>query len=429
MKHTWLLALLFLICGTLCAMDMGEVPVSFEGRYRPVEVYARLHPSDISDLRVLPSKRNPSDWLPLRTLKERAGQGNFTAYRDDQFAAIAQAFEVAESEGWDQPLAMELMNAYATIAGTVIHDSPAGALTFPTLGQLRAERFYYRYPLVPITMGLYLLGLLLLFTGSRLQNRRWTQCAVALLVAGWMVHTVLLALRCYILARPPVSNMFETLVFVPWVAMLIGVLWNRTLLTTAAIAATLLLGILQITQLDSRLENVQAVLNSHYWLIIHVLMVVSSYAVFILCGLLGHWYLLAREGHKRLGDTILYSMYLGTALLIPGTILGGVWAAQSWGRFWDWDPKESWAFITSCIYLIVIHAYRFNHIGHRGLAMGAILGLLAVSFTWYGVNYILGAGLHSYGFGSGGESVYYLYVIAELVFVGVCLLRRRQVFT
>jgi hypothetical protein len=100
--------------------------------------------------------------------------------------------------------------------------------------------------------------------------------------------------------------------------------------------------------------------------------------------------------------------------------LGGVWAAESWGRFWDWDPKESWAFISICLYLIWVHAYRFHRIASFGLAIGAVTGLLAISFTWYGVNYILGTGLHSYGFGSGGELYYYLFVGAEsalLIFV------------
>jgi ABC-type transport system involved in cytochrome c biogenesis permease subunit len=108
---------------------------------------------------------------------------------------------------------------------------------------------------------------------------------------------------------------------------------------------------------------------------------------------------------------------LGIALLIPGTILGGVWAAESWGRFWDWDPKESWAFISSCAYLIIIHSYTFGHIRGFGLAVGSIVGLLFISFTWYGVNYVLGTGLHSYGFGTGGEFWYYGFILAEALFL------------
>ncbi len=107
----------------------------------------------------------------------------------------------------------------------------------------------------------------------------------------------------------------------------------------------------------------------------------------------------------QLSKSILHTMYIGTAMLIAGTILGGVWAAESWGRFWDWDPKESWAFISSCCYLIFIHAYTFRYIHQIGLAIGAVIGLWAISFTWYGVNYILGTGLHSYGFGSGAKGI------------------------
>src|SRR5208282_2414510 len=111
--------------------------------------------------------------------------------------------------------------------------------------------------------------------------------------------------------------------------------------------------------------NVQAVLNSPYWLTVHVLMVVGSYGAFALSGVLGHYYLFTQaftgkpqKTHVNLSaQAVLYTMYAGLTLLIPGTILGGVWAAESWGRFWDWDPKESWAFITACVYLLVIHAY------------------------------------------------------------------------
>ena len=124
---------------------------------------------------------------------------------------------------------------------------------------------------------------------------------------------------------------------------------------------------------------------------------------------------------KQLSSMILQTLYIGTAMLIAGTILGGLWAAESWGRFWDWDPKESWAFISSAFYLIWIHAYRFHKISSFGLAFGSVSGLLAISFTWYGVNYILGTGLHSYGFGSGGEHLYYAFLGTESLFLSVVL--------
>lgn len=409
---------------------LNETPVAYGGRFRPLEAYARLHQQtpimafqNAPELRLLPSRYSAGEWLPIGMLVEQ--QGNFTAYPDAAFQRIQIAYEkfrkAVQAEAPDvsqqaEQLGFALLNAYQPLAGTLIKQSAASALSYPSIGQLRAELLYYRVPWIPLTIGLYLLGALLLFANNR--------AAFITLAIGFSLHTFLLLLRCYVLARPPVANMFETLLFVPWISMLAGWLWirNHAVLGGASITSAILLTLLLITNLSSEMENVQAVLDSHYWLIIHVLMVVGSYGVFLLCGLLGHVSLISSllSLPRDLEKSILHTMYLGTALLIPGTILGGVWAAQSWGRFWDWDPKESWAFITSCIYLIIIHAYRYQKISAFGLAIGSVVGVLGVSFTWYGVNYILGTGLHSYGFGAGGEGWYYLYFTVETAFIGLC---------
>lgn len=120
----------------------------------------------------------------------------------------------------------------------------------------------------------------------------------------------------------------------------------------------------------------------------------------------------------HLSNILLTLLYIGEFLLIAGTVLGGIWAAQSWGRFWDWDPKEAWAFISAAVYALIIHAYRFNYIASFGLASGAVLGLVSILFTWYGVNFVLGTGLHSYGFGNGSGWYFFFYAAAELVFLG-----------
>ncbi len=179
-----------------------------------------------------------------------------------------------------------------------------------------------------------------------------------------------------------------------------------------------------MTDFYQNLHQVQAVLDSQFWLTLHVLLIVASYGVFILGSIIGHFYLGLFVTHRQetfmmqqISQLIFKTMYGGTVFLIMGTILGGIWAAESWGRFWAWDPKESWAFISICFYLIWIHAYRFHHIASFGLAIGAISGLLSISFTWYGVNYILGVGLHSYGFGSGGGLYYYIFLGVECIFL------------
>lgn len=382
-----------------------------------------------STFKMLPSRFGNGEWFSLAALQLQTD--NFTLYPDSLFSKIKETYqsliEDPESRELKEQLALQLKEGYTVIAGTPVIEASGKRLTYPSFNQLMTEVIYMEYPWIGVTIALYGIALILFLVG------RWNKTAFSVAIIAFIVHTIILAMRCYILERPPVSNMFETVVYVPWVAFLGAlILRNRLAVMTASAVAVVLLIILKIANIQSNMENVQAVLDSQYWLIVHVLMVVGSYGLFALSGLLGHIYLISSlrapketPFQARTAAIMLRALYFGVALLITGTILGGVWAAESWGRFWDWDPKESWAFISSCIYLIWIHAYTFRHIGNFGLAVGAITGLIAISFTWYGVNYILGTGLHSYGFGSGGEGAYFLYVFVEFAFLGAVFLNKR----
>lgn len=385
-------------------------------------------------IKALPGKFQPGEWFSLLALKVTVYHpqydrllpvGNFTPYSDQQFNEIRDSYLQWEKDPSEEKLAAlahTLHTAYQSLAGTSYTKAMGKELTYPTTRQLQIESVYYHYP--------WIWGVIILYTFACLcwllsLNRTGT----AFLIAAFTLHTLVLAARCFILQRPPVSNMFETVIYVPWIGVVVSFfLKERLAILSAALASIILLIILQLTDLNSSLDNVQAVLDSQFWLIIHVLMVVGSYGVFLLSSILGHFYLGSFLYHKEetpmmrtVFNLILQTLYLGTALLITGTILGGVWAAESWGRFWDWDPKESWAFISASAYVIFIHAFRFHKIHRFGLALGSVVGFLAISFTWYGVNYILGTGLHSYGFGSGGEGFYYLFLAIEAAFVAFVL--------
>lgn len=405
--------------------------------------------------RLLPSRKKQGEWLSLHALKTKVYDstthslipaGNFTRFPDSSFQKIRQAYvkleqsyvtDIRHIEEQFAELEFLLIEAYRPLIDLPFLQAEGKQLRYPSESQLYAETLYFRYPWIEATIACYLVALLLFLAATTLTSRL-LPIAGAVLALGMILHTSLLALRIFILARPPVSNMFETILYVPWIGMILGfVLWSysrqKLPILTATIASVILLLLLKVTQINIGLENVQAVLDSQYWLIIHVLMVVGSYGAFILCSLLAHQYLyhhLRNHTTKldELAKAILQTMYIGTALLIPGTILGGIWAAESWGRFWDWDPKESWAFISACTYVAVIHLYRFRVVGDRGLAIGAVAGGLVISFTWYGVNYILGTGLHSYGFGSGGEGYYLAFVAAELlVIASTCILYKKLI--
>jgi len=403
------LLLFLLFISTLGA----EVPVAYQGRFRPLDVNAQE-----ATLEMLPDRFVVSHWHPLNELQD--SKGNFTAYPDE----IYQRLRAAYLQGDRQELHKTLEEAYASLEGKPYEEGSTNTLYFPTQGQLQAESFYTRYPLILGCIVLYSAALLAFVLSAK-------RTALVLMLSAFALHTFILALRCYILGRPPVSNMQETIIYVPWISVLASLLLrlifkNSLVLACACLLAVALLIILRTSGLNPALENVQAVLNSQYWLTVHVLMVVGSYGIFLLSGILGHFYLI--RNNEETAKLILQTLYVGVALLIPGTILGGVWAAQSWGRFWDWDPKEAWAFISICVYLIVIHAYTFHRISYFGLAVGAILGFQAILFTWYGVNYILGTGLHSYGFGNGGEIYYYIFAALDICFlIGIWILRKKRV--
>lgn len=365
---------------------------------------------------------------------------NFTVYNDQTFKKIQQAYLKLKKEMTQKNQDLDLKNfdllgqslvtAYENeLANQPIKHVHLKTLYYPSINQLKAEIFYYNFPFIKFSLLFYFLAFIGFIFAKTLENKKIEITALFLLTIGFMIHTSILILRSYILGRPPVSNMIETVIYVPWVAMLVSLLYylyvkNRHLLIASTFTSFSLLLILDSTAMHMELENVQPVLDSSYWLIVHVLLIVASYGVFILSGILGQIYLIHSFLHqdetdqmKFLSKFILQTMYLGLFLLIPGTLLGGVWAAESWGRFWDWDPKESWAFISSAIYLLFVHAYRFHKIGSFGLAIGSVIGLMAISFTWYGVNYILGTGLHSYGFGTAKDIYYYLFIFFEISFL------------
>ena len=436
------------------AFSSHEISHHIESRY-PLAL--RLNNAGTT-LKMLPSRLAPGEWLSLKALKIQIYDestnalqdvGNFTLYSDEQFAAIRKTYLNLEKAYLNQQeqqiteytslLAEELRSAYKSLAGKPYAQALDKAIYYPSKNQLYAEAFYGRVPLTEAAIFFYAIAALLFIFSIGNIHSRLNFWAIVSMSLAFGIHTFLLILRCYILQRPPVSNMFETVIYVPWIAVLAGfvlraILRNQLALLAACITSIALLVLLKLANLNASMENVQAVLDSRYWLIIHVLMVVGSYGVFVLCGVLGHIYLVnfafKKSDEKTLkstGKLILQTMYVGLALLIPGTILGGIWAAESWGRFWDWDPKESWAFISSCVYLLWVHSYTFNHIRYFGLAVGSIVGLIAISFTWYGVNYILGTGFHSYGFGSGGEIYYYLYLIAEFAFLAwIYLIKQKR---
>lgn len=226
----------------------------------------------------------------------------------------------------------------------------------------------------------------------------------------FILHTLGLITRWYISGHAPWSDAYESMIYVAWATMLFGLVFGRksdlTIAATAFVTAMLLM-IAHWNWMDPAIANLQPVLNS-YWLMIHVAVIVASYGPFTLGMILGVVSLLlmifTTEKNKLKMDlnikelTIINEMALtvGLVMLTIGNFLGGMWANESWGRYWGWDPKETWALISIMVYAFVIHMRLIPGLRSRWFFnLMSIVALSSIIFTYFGVNFYL-SGLHSY---------------------------------
>lgn len=288
---------------------------------------------------------------------------------------------------------------------------------------------------------MYLLSVILFYIAFIMKNSKAYVAGLAVMVLGFIMHTYGFGLRVFLTGRPPVSNMYETVIWVPWGAILFAFFfeWKKKsnfMLISAGIVSVLCMLVADFAPnvLDPSLQPLEPVLRSNLWLTVHVLTITIAYGAFFLAFILGDIaliYILRGEKKfkdkiKDLSDAIYRSEKIGVVLLAAGTILGGVWADYSWGRFWGWDPKETWALIALLGYLALLHAKQGGHVRHAGMIAGSVVAFSLVIMAWYGVNYVLGAGLHSYGFGGGGLEYVASFVGIHFVFVAFVMAARKK---
>lgn len=264
------------------------------------------------------------------------------------------------------------------------------------------------------------------------------RAGLAAILAALGVHSWGIALRCAIAGRPPVSNMYESVIWVALGAVLFSLLffavYRRPVFPlAAAFLASVLLFLADRSPgiLDPSIDPLVPSLMSNFWLAIHVPTITLSYAAFLLALGVGHWVLALHLFAPARGEAIdaatrfLYrNLQAGVLLLAAGTILGGVWASYAWNRFWGFDPKETWAAIALLLYLVPLHARFVGLIGRFGLAVASVVCFQGVLMSWYGVNFVLGKGLHSYGFSVGGRPLVGAFLIAEYAFLSLAAARR-----
>ena len=246
-----------------------------------------------------------------------------------------------------------------------------------------------------------------------------------------------LGLRVWVTGFSPVTNMYGTMIWVAFGIVIFSLVLLKLYRHFQMVGAIWLVGggVLLMTEgmplvLSPDLDPIMAVLRSNFWLTTHVLTITISYAAFSIAMIIGNiglvrsllWPESKSTWLKNWSHMAYRMIQLGVFLLSVGIILGGVWADYSWGRFWGWDPKETWALIADLGFILLLHGRVVGWIGPYALLAWSPIAYLLVIMAWYGVNFILATGLHSYGFSSGGAKMVVTYMVSQVSLVAIAVI-------
>jgi len=375
-------------------------------------------------LRLMPSSQS-QDWVALSDLPEQS-QG--------EFLKITAAFAQSVKEGNGAPL-NQAAKGFKEFAKAQAPEK------YPSDSQINRELWYNAFHPFRKAWIIYLLSALVLVLGNVLKKKSIQGVGMGLVSLGMIINVSGFVIRCVIAGRPPVSNMYESVIWVSSGMVFFGLIFSAVFRKTSIMAAALVPGIIGMivadslpAVLDQSIKPLEPVLRSNYWLTIHVLTITLSYAAFGLALGIGNFALgfsifspkKAPKAQQVLAGYVYRVLQVGVVLLTAGTILGGVWADYSWGRFWGWDPKETWALIALLCYLAVLHGRFAGWINTFRLHATSVLCFAAVIMAWYGVNFVLGVGLHSYGFGAGGVQYMAAGVGLQMLYVALASARQRK---
>jgi len=287
----------------------------------------------------------------------------------------------------------------------------------PSQNRVKWEITYNRLQVFPALIGVYsTLGLIAIILGfiEILRVKKYKKFELLILSLGYLgllAHTANMLLRWYVAGHAPWSDAYESIVFIAWGSAFASlVFFRRSMLALGAglFVAGMFMMVAHLNNINPQITNLVPVLKS-YWLLIHVAVITSSYGFLGVGSMLGllNLILFALRNKKdldnqikQLNNIIYISLYIGLAMLSIGTFLGGVWANESWGRYWSWDPKETWSLITMIVYAIVIHTKMIPKMkGEFIFSLLSFLSFFYVLMTYFGVNFYIAQGLHSYGQG------------------------------
>ncbi|MDA7503854.1 cytochrome c biogenesis protein CcsA [Planctomicrobium sp.] len=321
-----------------------------------------------------------------------------------EFISLLNAYKAGEVETFNKNL-----KEYRALLNDYEHEKEDANL----LTKTKFEAVYNRFGAFNLASWLYVFAGILGSLGWLFFPQIFQRAAFWTIATVFVIHTAALLGRIYISGRPPVTNLYSSAIFIGWAVVLGSLILEKISKLGAASLVGADVGFLSLRIADTLSGDdtfvvLEAVLDTQFWLATHVVCITLGYATTYLAGFFGILYLLAGIFTPKLDKTMakevsrmIYGVLcFATFFSFVGTVLGGLWADDSWGRFWGWDPKENGALIIVLWNALVIHARWGNIVKDKGSAILVVLGNIVVSWSWFGVNE-LGVGKHSYGFTQG----------------------------
>ena len=384
--------------------------INFAARYRDFDQFAHFRPVP-PDL----AKNGRDEW---QTIGHALIQASSTGSLHPVVAAYARIGTAYRSK--DIPTFNE------TLTGLTGWIDEAGFAT--EQGKADREAFFNKYQPFYRAMVLYVIVGLLAIGSWVLGPGVIGRTALWLGVLAFAIHTSGLAFRMFLEGRPPVTNLYSAAVFVGWGAAAIGLAvegWFRNgvgAVATAIVGFCTLLIAHHLGFGNDTMEMMVAVLDNNFWLSVHVPTIVLGYSATYVAGAIGLVFILlgvftrliTREVARVLNGVAYGVICFATILSFVGTVLGGIWADQSWGRFWGWDPKENGAALIVLWCAIILHARWGGYIRERGLMVMAVFGNIVTSWSFFGTN-LLGVGLHNYGFTKSGAYWLFAFMATQVI--------------
>lgn len=367
--------------------------------------------------RLIPPQDGSEEWLLL---------GECDDSTRSKFMALLEAYQAQDALRFNQAL-----SEYEKLLQS--RSAP--------LRNVRLEEFYNRLNIFIKSVGLYLFVFLLSCFGWLSRKDRLLQCAQLFLWLAFIPHTLGIVARMILSGYPPITNLYSSVVFVGWGGAAAGLIIERRareklpgtgcLIGSVVGFITLLIAHSMAGDGDT-IEQMSAILNSRFWLAVHVVTISLGYIAALVAGLLGVITILAGSFSRRIEskatEELARMLYATTcfALLLTfiGTMLGGLWADIAWGRFWGWDPKENGALLIILWNTIMLYARRILQVGLRGFSVMATFGNAVTAWSWFGVNQ-LGIGLHAYGFTDAGNRWLSIFILSQLAICALGLLSPR----